>query len=65
MVMWMYVPERRIRVSELERVQKLKECLACGSLLLRVAERAPDYPYHWLPNGFICSKCNLSYMGVP
>jgi hypothetical protein len=65
MVMWVYLPDRRVKLKELERVQKIKECLACGAKLLRIAERAPDYPYAWLPNGFICSSCNAMYMGVP
>jgi ribosomal protein L40E len=63
-VMWVYVPERRMRKAEAEAMPKAKECLACGSLVLRLAERRPEPPYQWIPNGYICSSCNAMFMGV-
>jgi hypothetical protein len=64
MVMWLYVPERRLTASEARALPKAKACLACGAKLLRVAERCDYFPYQWVPNGYICSKCNLLHMGV-
>jgi hypothetical protein len=64
MVMWLYMPDRRLTKKEAEELPKLKACLACGARLHRIAERMPDPPYEWIPNGHICSKCNLCYMGV-
>lgn len=64
MVMWLYVPDRRLTKAEMRDMPKDKLCLACGAGLLRLAERAAYPPYTWTPDGYICSKCNLCYMGV-
>jgi hypothetical protein len=65
MVMWMFEGIRRIKVSELLGIQKQRSCVLCQGYLLRLAERGADPPYPWIPNGYICSKCNTMYMGVP
>jgi hypothetical protein len=65
MVMWIYVPERRVKNSELESIQRQRICLTCTGYLARVAERDPAPYYNWTPNGYICTKCNLCYMSVP
>lgn len=65
MVMWLYVPERRIKSGELAKVQLQRSCLVCAGKLARLSERAPAPHYQWVPNGYICTKCNLCYMGVP
>ena len=64
-MMWVYMPDRKLKAAEMRDMPKLKACLACNSLLLRLAERVAEPPYQWVPNGYICSKCNLCYMGVP
>jgi hypothetical protein len=65
MVMWAYVPDRRLTAAQMRDMPKVKACLACGALVLRMAERGGGPFYAWTPNGWICSKCNLMYMGTP
>jgi len=66
MVQWLYVPDRRLTLKETREAPKNRECIVgCGGHLLRVAERVPVPPYQWLPNGYICDKCNVMIMGVP
>jgi hypothetical protein len=65
MVMWLYVPDRRLTKKEMTELPRTKHCLACGGGLMRLAERMTTYPYQWVPDGYICAKCNLCYMGVP
>ena len=65
MAMWIYVPDRKLTAGEARTMPKDKACLACGAKVWRLAERADYYPYVWVPDGWICSKCNLCYMGVP
>lgn len=65
MVMWLYVPDRRLTLKEMRELPHAKACLACGGDLFRLAERMRVFPYQWVPDGYICSKCNLCYMGVP
>ena len=64
MTMWTYLPDRKLSTKEAREVPKEKKCLACAGKLLRVAERADYFPYVWVPNGYICSKCNAMVMGV-
>jgi uncharacterized protein with PIN domain len=63
-MMWVYVADRRLKKAEAEAMPKAKACLACEGLLYRLAERRPEPPYQWIPNGYICSKCNTMFMGV-
>jgi len=65
MGMWMYTQFRRLTPREMREMPKQKTCLVCGGALLRTAERATSFPYPWLPNGYVCSKCNVGYLGVP
>lgn len=65
MVMWLYCPDRRLSLKEARDLPKAKLCLACGGALMRLAERNLTFPYQWVPDGYICSQCNLCYMGVP
>jgi hypothetical protein len=65
MVMWLYSGQRRLTLKESRDLPKTRACIVCEGHLLRIAERAPVFPYPWVPNGYICEKCNLCYMGVP
>lgn len=66
MTMWVYLADRRITKKEVEQLQsKQRQCFSCEGKLLRMAERCDYPPYQWVPNGYICSKCNICYMGVP
>ena len=62
---WLYTVVRRLGVQEAGAMATDKECLACKSRLLRLAERATSFPYSWNPNGWICSRCNACYIDVP
>lgn len=64
MAMWMYLPDRRLTKTEIRDMPKVKLCLGCGGDLARVAERNTKPPYQWTPFGYICTKCNVCYMGV-
>jgi uncharacterized protein with PIN domain len=63
--MWVYVPDRKMSAAQMRDMPKLRACLACAAKLLRIAEREAEEPYRWFPTGYICSKCNTMYMGVP
>lgn len=65
MVMWLFEGIRRLSLKEARELPKQKLCVLCQGALLRMAERAPKFPYQWIPNGYICSMCNTCYMGVP
>jgi hypothetical protein len=67
MAMWAYVPDRKLTKRQIETLSERgsRSCFACGGKLLRVAEREAAFPYHWLPNGWICSHCNAMWMGIP
>lgn len=65
MVMWLYEGIRRLTLKEMRQLPKDKLCILCAGDLLRLAERMRVYPYQWVPDGYICSKCNICYMGVP
>lgn len=63
-MMWVYEPIRRVRKAEFENVTRDRACLLCDGTVVRVAERRPEPPYQWVPNGYICQKCNSMFMGV-
>ncbi len=64
MVMWWYLPDRRLTAAEAKSQPKDKTCLACGGRLLRLAERESRFPYHWFPCGYVCSSCNNMFVEI-
>jgi hypothetical protein len=64
MAMWVYVPDRRMKPREITDMPRDKSCLVCQGFVRRVAERMDSPPYQWVPIGFICTKCNITYLGV-
>ena len=56
---WLLLPQRRMKTAEIDGVRGLRGCPACNGRTLRLAEREARPPYHWIPNGYICSQCTL------
>ena len=58
MVMWLFLPDRKVVAANAREVRRTKRCIACTGPLRRLAKRLEKPSYRWVPNGFICTKCN-------
>ena len=63
MPMWQYLADKKLTIPQLLLLEQDRKCRACAAHLLRLAEREAEWPYHWKPFGYRCSKCNTMYAG--
>jgi len=56
---YLLLPQRRMKTREIDSCRGLSGCPACNGRMLRLAERESRPPYHWIPTGYVCSKCNV------
>jgi hypothetical protein len=66
MPMFLYESVRKLSKREAEAfLGKARQCvLGCAGTMARIAERSQVAPYPWVPEGYICTKCNSMVMGI-